>query len=393
MLGVLCLSATCKYLSVCLFPQTHPGTFSALLWQSCVEFTLTGVNSLTWLVKNLLFYPETAELDFGEPLPSTPLIVVEDPDVKRLAVAISLAVSAAALQGCTSLMASKEEAPEVPTAQAEAISLQGKENIPNRQIQRYVAVRWGNTGRGGAAQLQPGYVHVLLGEDDPQGAHSVSYDTALALREAMEHREAKMAKLRHTQDEARDIRRQQKDTEMEKLMDKLSVDEGAVGLEPGVYATKQPSAETIAASGSRAREEVAEAMKRANENSRVIERERFNQTSEEMNIKMASMTELMEKDRWIMACAGYHDLLDDGDYAYLMSYGGPAAIPDEANPANCPGLYPDDHLADELSDELCPAGEGYSAKRAFYSALFDARGIESSIYNPVTDMLEPCLGK
>lgn len=313
--------------------------------------------------------------------------------MKRLVVVISLAVSAAALQGCTSFMATNDEAPEVPTAKAKAIALQDKERTPNHQIQRYVAVRWGNTGRGGAAQLQPGYIHVLLGEDDPQGAHPVSYDTALAMREAMKRREGQITKLRNAQDEARVIRRQQEATEMEKLMDKLSIDERAVGLKPGVYATKQPTAESIAASGSRAREDVAEAMKRANDNSREIERERFNQTSEEMNIKMASMTELMEKDRWIMACAGYHDLLDDGDYAYLMSYGGPAAIPDEANPANCPGLYPDDHFADELSDELCPAEEGYSAKRAFYSALFDARGIDSSIYNPVTDMLEPCLGK
>ena len=313
--------------------------------------------------------------------------------MKRLVAVISLAASSVALQGCTSLMAAKEEAAEQPGPQAKALALQGKELKPGRQIQRYVGVRWGNTGRGGAAKLQPGYVHVLLGEDDPQGAHPVSYDTALALRDAMQRREAQMADLRETRDRAREIRRQQKASEMEKLMEKLSVDERAVGLKSGKYATEQPSAEAIAASGSTARQAVAKAMERANETSREIERQRFNQTAEEMDRKMTSMTELMEKDRWVMACAGYHDLLDDGDYAYLMSYGGAEAIPDDATPNRCPGLFPDEHLADELSDELCPAGDAYSAKHAFYSDLFEKRGIETSIYNPVTDMLEPCLGK
>ncbi len=300
--------------------------------------------------------------------------------MKRLAVAIALAVSTTAFHGCTSLHQPKEKGHSAPSAQARAMALQGKELHPKRQIQRYVAVRWGNTGRGGAAQLQPGYVHVLLGEDDPQGAQPFSYDTALALRDAMERREAEMARLREEQAQARDIRRQQETQELKQLMDTLSVGQSAVGLESGVYATEQPSAEAI-----------AEAVGRARDQARQIERQRFNQTAEDIDRQMASMSELMEKDRWVMACAGYHDLLDEGDYAYLMAYGGPSAIPDDATPNRCPGLFPDEHLVDDLTADMCPGEIGFSAKKRFYSELFELRGIESSIYNPVSDMLEPCL--
>ncbi len=312
--------------------------------------------------------------------------------MKRLALVIALA-SVSGVQGCASLTAEQHEPADTPTAQEQSMAMQGKELHLEHQVQRPVAVRWGNWGRGGAAMLQPAYVHVLLGEDDPQGAHDVTYPRAVELREDMYRRQAKMAGLQAEMEEARRIRSQLEAEAVKEMMGQLKVDEGVVGLEPSVYATQQPAAEVIARLGEQNGSKVRAAVEEALDESDKIVIEHFGQSEEDMLREHGSISELLMHDRWRMACAGYDDLLDEGDYAMLMQAGGPEALPDDATPNNCPGLFPTEPMIEDLTNELCPSSGNFSAKRIFYSELFAMRGIESQFYNPETDMLEQCLAK
>lgn len=277
---------------------------------------------------------------------------------------VSVAVALLSMGGCTSVDTNPDKGGEDESSIV--AGMQGVAMAPNHQIQRYLATRWGNVGRGGAAELQPGYIHVLLGEDDPQGADPYSYDMALQMRDAMDRRASEMARMRKNQREARRIRHQQEDIAMKDLMNQLSVASDVVGLEPGVYATKQPSAQQIRL-----------ARKSALDKSRDIERQRFNSTSEEMSGKIHSMNSLMQTDRWRMACAGYHDLLDEGDYAQLLEDG----FQSDAIPMRCSGLHPTQEYVQTILVDLCTAEPGYSSKAEFFRRLFMRKGIDTRLYS------------
>tara|TARA_B100000424_G_scaffold270992_1_gene272009 strand:+ start:3237 stop:4193 length:957 start_codon:yes stop_codon:yes gene_type:complete len=275
-------------------------------------------------------------------------------------------LATASLAGLLAACSSQPEAPEPEPwiAQEEAFSLQGISLPLDHQIQRYVAMRWGNWGRGGAAKLQPAYVHVLLGEDDPQGSLPITYERALELRGKMDDQADLMEILNQQAQQAHVGRQVDQASALKMLMEKVSVPQEAVGLTAGAYATEQPSAEAIAASGQQHARSLESEIDAAKSNALQVSRERETQqygaTLEDMQDQYSELSTSQGLNRIAMACAGHHELLKPegqrfvGDYLASM-----LATPEKLenlSPQRCPGIYVDAARLNELASDMCQDG-------------------------------------
>ena len=282
--------------------------------------------------------------------------------MKLLTKGLTMASLTGLLAACSSQPAEPEVEPWV--AQEEAFSLQGISLPLDHQIQRYVAMRWGNWGRGGAAKLQPAYVHVLLGEDDPQGSLPITYERAMELRGKMDDQADMMEILNQQAQQAHVGRQVDQASALKTLMAKVSVPQGAVGLTAGVYATEQPSAAAIAESGKQHAQglegEIEAAKSNALQASRERETQQYGATLEEMQDQYSDLSTSQGLSRIAMACAGHHELLKAegqrfvGDYLASM-----LATPEKLenlSPERCPGIYVDAARVSELASDMCKDG-------------------------------------